>query len=116
MSTSFGLRPSFPSRKLVEDCRRSFLKAGFLSEAAREHSVRMSDDSLDLCSQAAVPSRRLRLPFRRFHRIVSFRNGPWLSLVERLNGVQEAAGSNPAGPTTLCSMTYVKTRHKLESE
>ncbi len=25
--------------------------------------------------------------------------GPWLSLVERLNGVQEAAGSNPAGPT-----------------
>ena len=29
-----------------------------------------------------------------------FRNGPWLSLVERLNGVQEAAGSNPAGPTT----------------
>ena len=27
--------------------------------------------------------------------------GPWLSLVERLVRVEEVAGSNPAGPTTL---------------
>ncbi len=28
-------------------------------------------------------------------------NGVWLSLVEYLNGVQVAAGSNPVTPTTL---------------
>ena len=45
------------------------------------------------------PKLRLRLP--RFRSILQAENGPWLSLVERLNGVQEVVGSNPAGPISV---------------
>lgn len=35
---------------------------------------------------------------RRFHDKVQPYHGLWLSLVERLNGVQEVPGSNPGSP------------------
>ena len=46
------------------------------------------------------PAARLLLSGPAEKRIRGFSDGLWLSLVERLNGVQEVVGSNPASPTT----------------
>jgi hypothetical protein len=60
---------------------------------------------------------KLRLPLLWFRRILFVLNGPWLSLVERLNGVQEVVGSNPAGPISLrkCAIGGRTLAKKLQS-
>ena len=41
--------------------------------------------------------------------------GPWLSLVERLVRDEEAAGSNPAGPTIFFLQTFLRWDENLGS-
>ena len=39
-------------------------------------------------------------------------NGAWLSLVERLNGVQEVTGSSPVAPTYIFNASH-ESKHQI---
>ena len=53
-------------------------------------------------SAAVQRKRKFLRDARHFHdRLSNLKNGLWLSLVERLNGVQEVPGSNPGSPMLL---------------
>lgn len=41
----------------------------------------------------------------------TWRGGAWRSLVAHLNGVQEAAGSNPVAPTSITAIIWLAYSH-----
>jgi hypothetical protein len=53
-------------------------------------------------------------PARRAAQAVEITVGPWLSLVERLVRDEEAAGSNPAGPTIFFTGNFSLTLTSLK--